>query len=72
MPEGVEQGDRSRPPPHPSAMEMFEFVSEIDCYLNICVAYKILLFIIIVTIVSTERSFSNLKLLKNYLKSTMS
>ena len=42
-----------------------------DCYPNISVAYQIL-FTIPITVASAERSFSKLKLLKNYLRSTMS
>ena len=43
----------------------------VDCYqiLNISVVYGILVY---VTVASAERSFLNLKLLKNYLRSTMS
>ncbi|KAI4982735.1 hypothetical protein ZWY2020_023227 [Hordeum vulgare] len=52
-------------------MEIFEFVREADCYPNISIAYRIL-FTMSVTVASAERSFSNLKLLKNYLRSTMS
>jgi hypothetical protein len=37
----------------------------------ISIAYRIL-FIVLVTVASAERSFSKLKLLKNYLRSTMS
>jgi hypothetical protein len=42
-----------------------------DCYPNIFVAYQIL-FTIPITVASAERSFSKFKLLKNYLRSTMS
>ncbi|XP_062232383.1 uncharacterized protein LOC133929596 [Phragmites australis] len=54
-----------------SAMEIFEFVRNADCYPNISVAYRIL-FTVPVTVASAERSFSKLKLLKNHLRSTMS
>jgi hypothetical protein len=54
-----------------SAMELFEFVREADCYPNISIAYRIL-FTTPVTVASAERSFSKLKLLKNYLRSVMS
>ena len=54
-----------------SAMEIFEFVQEADCYPNISIAYRIL-FTVPVTVASAERSFSKLKLLKNYLRSIMS
>jgi hypothetical protein len=42
-----------------------------DSYPNISIAYHIL-FNVLVTVASAERSFSKLKLLKNYLRSTMS
>jgi hypothetical protein len=54
-----------------SAMELFEFAREADCYLNISIAYRIL-FTMHMTVASAERSFSKLKLLKNYLRSVMS
>ena len=43
----------------------------LDSFLNTCVAYRILLTISII-VDSTERSFSKLKLIKSYLRSTMS
>jgi len=54
-----------------SAMEIFEFVTEVDCYPNISIAYRIL-FTMPVTVASAERTFSKLKLVKNYLRSIMS
>uniref|UniRef100_A0A8I6X0X1 HAT C-terminal dimerisation domain-containing protein n=1 Tax=Hordeum vulgare subsp. vulgare TaxID=112509 RepID=A0A8I6X0X1_HORVV len=54
-----------------SADEIFEFVRAADCYPNASIAYRILL-TIHVTVASAERSFSKLKLLKIYLRSTMS
>jgi hypothetical protein len=52
------------------AMDTFEHTREVDCYPNISIAYRIL-FTMPVTVASAERSFSKLKLLKNYLRSTM-
>ena len=44
---------------------------EVDCYPNISIAYRIL-FTMPVTLASAERTFSKLKLLKNYLRFVMS
>jgi hypothetical protein len=52
-------------------MENFEFVREVDSYPNVCIAYRIL-FTMPVAVASAERSFSKLKLLKNYLRLVMS
>jgi hypothetical protein len=52
-------------------MEIFKYVRQMDSYPNISIAYRIL-FNVLVTVASAERSFSKLKLLKNYLRSTMS
>ena len=54
-----------------SAPEILKFVMDADCYPNISVAYRILL-TIPVTVATAKRSFSKLKLLNNYLRSTMS
>ena len=54
-----------------SADEIFEFVRAADCYPNVSIAYRLLL-TVPVTVASVERSFSKLKLLKNYLRSIMS
>ena len=53
-----------------SAMEIFGHAREVDCYPNISIVYHILL-TVLVTVASAERSFSKLKLLKNYLRSTV-
>jgi hypothetical protein len=54
-----------------SATEVLKFVMDAYCYANVTVAYRILLNVP-VTVASAKRSFSKLKLLKNYLRSTMS
>ena len=43
----------------------------LDLFLNTRIAYQILL-TILVTVASTERRFSKLKIIKSYLRSTMS
>uniref|UniRef100_A0A452XHG8 HAT C-terminal dimerisation domain-containing protein n=1 Tax=Aegilops tauschii subsp. strangulata TaxID=200361 RepID=A0A452XHG8_AEGTS len=53
-----------------SAMEIFKHVRKVDCYSNISIAYHIV-FTLPITVASAKRSFSKLKLLKNYLRSTM-
>jgi hypothetical protein len=51
-------------------MEIFEHVRDLNCYSNVSIVYRIL-FTMSVTVASAERSFSKLKLLKNYLRLTM-
>jgi hypothetical protein len=53
------------------AIVIFEFVTEGDRYSNASIAYRIL-FTTPVTVALAVRSFSKLKLSKNYLRSTMS
>ncbi|XP_074266667.1 uncharacterized protein LOC141589946 [Silene latifolia] len=54
-----------------SATEILEFVISADCYPNASIAYRIFL-TVPVTVASAERSFSKLKLIKTYLRSSMS
>ena len=51
--------------------ETLTYIKRLDCFPNACMAFRILL-TISVTVASTERSFSKLKLIKSYLRSTMS
>ena len=52
-------------------VDILNYIKKLESFLNACIADKILL-IIPVTVVSAERIFFKLKLIKSYLRSTMS
>jgi hypothetical protein len=52
-------------------IDILNYIKRFDSFPNACIAYRILL-TIHVTIASAENSFSKLKLIKSYLRSTMS
>ena len=54
-----------------SPINVLNYIKRLEFFPNACIAFKILL-TIHVTIASTEISFSKLKLIKSYLRSTMS
>jgi len=51
-------------------MKILEFEKLEYCYLNIAISYGVLL-TVLVTVASIERIFSKLKLIKTYLRSSM-
>jgi hypothetical protein len=52
-------------------IDILNYIKRLDSFSNACIAYKILL-TISVKVASAERSFSKLKLIKSYLRSTIS
>ena len=54
-----------------TSINILNYIKMLDSFPNTCIAYRILL-IIPITIASAERSVSKLKLIKSYLRSTMS
>jgi len=52
-------------------IDILNYIKIIDSFLNVYIAYRIMLTISL-SVVSTERSFSKLKIIKTYLRSTMS
>ncbi|CAM9001805.1 unnamed protein product [Rhodiola kirilowii] len=54
-----------------SASAILNFLKKANCYPTSCLAYRIML-TVPVSVASAERSFSKLKILKSYLRSTMS
>ena len=54
-----------------TSINILNYIKMLDSFPNTCIAYRILL-IIPITIASAERSVSKLKLIKSYLRLTMS
>ena len=53
-----------------SPINVLNYIKRLESFRNACIAFRILL-TISVTVASTEISFSKLKLIKSYLRSTM-
>ena len=54
-----------------SSINVLNYIKRLESFPDTCIAFKILLTIHII-VTSAERSFSKLKLIKSYLRSTMS
>ena len=54
-----------------SPINLLNYIKRVEYFPNACIAFRILL-TIHVTVASAEISFSKLKLIKSYLRSTMS
>ena len=54
-----------------SSIKVLNYIKRLESFPNACIAFRILL-TIPVTVTSAERSFSKLKLINSYLRSTMS
>ena len=54
-----------------SPINLLNYIKRVEYFPNACIAFRILL-IIHVIVASAKRSFSKLKLIKSYLRSTMS
>ena len=52
-------------------MDIFNHIRRLDSFSNTYITFRIML-TILVSVASTERSFTKLKLIKSYLRSTMS
>ena len=52
-------------------VDILNYIKKLEYFPNACIAYRILL-TIPVTVASAEKTFSKLKLIKSYLRSTMS
>ena len=52
-------------------IDILNYIKKLDSFPNTCIAYRILLTILVI-VASVVRSFSKLKLIKSYLRLTMS